>query len=1433
MLTVKQNVLIAFTSLVLVTAYGQPTPDLPAPAYPGGGKINYVRSWDAFAPLTNKDTVMAGDVERARQVTQYFDGLGRPIQTVIKKGSPLLGDIVLPNRFDEFGRETNKYLPYTIDSASDGSFKTDPFLAQTGYYSANFGDSYSYAKTFFELSPLNRPTNVNPPGENWTGAYRGTTMEYLFNTVADSVRKWTISSNQPATSIRYGSGQLEKTVTMDEHGKQLIEYRDAQGKVILKKVQLDSSPAGAHIGWLSTYYVYTDLNELAFVIQPKAVEQLINNSWAFGTNTLNELCFQYSYDERHRMISKKIPGAGIVYMIYDARDRLVMTQDSMLRAAHKWMYMLYDVLDRPTITGLITDNTYYNDAAHHRSLAQTSISYPNPASFTDYQLTKTFYEDYSWRSGEGSPLSATRSSSYDSYFIGTSNIVWPYPQDAAVQTSRLRGLQTGTKTRILNSSTFLYTVPFYDENGLVVQAQSTNITGGTDIMLTQYSWAGQPLINIAKQEKAGINAQTSIVLTKPSYDVQWRLLKTEKKISNTRVNSGSMPGSWTTISENAYDEQGLLKMKELGNEPLDSLKYEYNMRGWMLGMNRDYVKDTLSTSHWFGFDLGYDKTSFTVNGTSLSYTAAQYNGNINGMLWRSTGDDMLRKYDFTYDAVNRLTGADFNQLNANSFTKAAGIDFSVSGLSFDVNGNILSMKQKGWKLGGSVTIDSLQYGYTSNSNKLYYVTDGTNDVATYLGDFKEITNNTSQDYSYDGNGNLIADENKDIGYIRYNYLNLPDSIDMSGRGNVTFTYDALGNKLRKTFFAIGQITTAPDVTTTLTYVNGFSYESKYAVIYITGSPIIVTDYKDTLLYIPTEEGRARVIADSSAIVYDYFIKDHLGNVRMMLTEQKDTTFYPAATMETASATVEESIYSNLLITRKDPPVDYPANTPSGNAKVAKVTPNPCFGNNCSMIGPAMTLKVMAGDKFDVTVDYWYKTYGATPGTPSTDIITVLQSFLNTAIGTLPGSKSGPIELGSASAFLPGASSFLTNQAGGGNSLKPWAFLNWVLFDEQFNYVAGSSGFQQVEDNDLFSTITETDKLITKNGFLYIYVSNTTANIDVYFDNLKVNHIKGPLLEETHYYPFGLRMDGISSKAAMALGNKFQYNGKEKQEKEFGNAGLDWYDYGARMYDNQIGRFNMIDPKAGKYWSESPYDYVGNNPIRRTDPNGMEWDEKAKKEIDGINKKIDKKISQIDKEISKVSESNKDANGNATYNETEQEAVDELNSRKNNLIEAKSEIKQMGDDKDHVYSLNAKKGISAGNISADPKNLKNVAITYKKGDFANQLHEMKHGFQVTEKLMTLAADGTATVTAGTKMAAQAIEVQAYQRQLSYAGSLGFSLLPQAGADPKAALNNKLGLLGTANQINTPFTATRLSNITLDLIPRIMTSAIGNTKLYPEY
>jgi RHS repeat-associated protein len=93
---------------------------------------------------------------------------------------------------------------------------------------------------------------------------------------------------------------------------------------------------------------------------------------------------------------------------------------------------------------------------------------------------------------------------------------------------------------------------------------------------------------------------------------------------------------------------------------------------------------------------------------------------------------------------------------------------------------------------------------------------------------------------------------------------------------------------------------------------------------------------------------------------------------------------------------------------------------------------------------------------------------------------------------------------------------------------------------------------------------------------------------------------GNLIQEDSFYPFGLTMNGLSYPTVPTdANNLYLYNGKELQE----DFNLDWYDYGARMYDPQLGRFHTVDPKAEKFVFQSPYVYAGNDPIRNIDVNG--------------------------------------------------------------------------------------------------------------------------------------------------------------------------------------------------------------------------------------
>jgi RHS repeat-associated protein len=500
------------------------------------------------------------------------------------------------------------------------------------------------------------------------------------------------------------------------------------------------------------------------------------------------------------------------------------------------------------------------------------------------------------------------------------------------------------------------------------------------------------------------------------------------------------------------------------------------------------------------------------------------------------------------------------------------------------------MQQKGVQINSSTVIDHLVYSYLqpgSWSNKLANVIDNSGNTAP-LGDYQQGTN-TGNDFFYDGNGNMIVDSNKNTEGIVYNILNLPQMVPMKGKGTISYVYDANGSKLEKLVVDSTVSQTSPLKDTTL-YSGIFVYNN------------------DSLQYIGHEEGRIRPklinptegwVSSNIEYVYDYFIKDHLGNTRMVLSEETEQDSY-VATMEPQNATLENELFDSVASTQYPKPAGFDSDT--ANHYVSMLDASSSGGTR---IGPMIILKVMAGDTVTASTYCWYNTPVQAPTGPS---------LLSSLVPALAG---GSVAVSSERllAEQPAIDNILTSNLPAFLSYKdgkyvntsPKAFLNWALFDDRFNYVTG--GVTQVpviaSGNPSVAITANTPVSIPKNGYLYVYVSNESPQ-SVYFDNVSIQDHRGPLLEENHYYPFGLTMGGISDKALKPdyAENNYRYNGKELQHQEFSDGtGLEKYDYGARMQDPQIGRWWTLDPLAGEFSGSSPYSYTSNNPIRYIDPDG--------------------------------------------------------------------------------------------------------------------------------------------------------------------------------------------------------------------------------------
>jgi RHS repeat-associated protein len=1271
-----QKLLILASMIVPCSIYAQRTVPAPYNAVP----VSYVRTWTLTTPETDAAKIhVQTPIDKAQMISQYLDGLGRPIQMVVKKGSivtstdnaPMTSnglDLVTSVDYDALGRPQFEYLPFVANDAGgntsvrDGLFKQNPFEQQAAFYDdANPANPlkgqeevYFYGQTKYEASPLSRPLEKYAAGNSWMGSeadvnpanHHSVKTRYLANSAADAVHIWKVTdpstlgnfgvcSTSTLSSGFYAVGELVKTIIEDEKGKQVIEFKDKAGLVVLKKVQLldaayDDGTGNDNAGWLNTYYIYNDLNLLCCVIQPEGVRLLTQHDWDLSYSSgvlLNEQCFRYAYDARGRVILKKVPGAASVYMVYDQRDRLVMTQDGNLRQSgnEKWLITLYDERNRPVGTGLWSNTSTW--ATHAAAAASSSgYSYPFlssnvPSSGWEW-TSRTHYDDYSGIPGS---LSSTLNTGvYAGYFTTTYSAA-PLYAEQLIASSYTNGLVTWTETKVLGTaSQFLASVNIYDGKGRVIQVQSQNITGGVDIASTQYDFSGRVVATHLRHQKQGGATQTYDVGSRNGYDVLGRILNLEKNINAT---------GWKVISATQYDAMGKRSKKMLGDDPenpgspLESLSYDYNIRGWMLGMNRDYLQDQGGAR--FGFELGYDKRQSATDGyLTDTYAAAQYNGNIGGMIWKSAGDNQKRKYDFSYDNLNRLMKADFTQYTG-GWNQTADVKYDMQmgngtdpTTAYDANGNILQMWQKGLKLGCSDWIDKLQYSYYTASNKLQAVQDLITSPQG-LGDFTD-KNTTSTDYGYDVNGNMITDLNKRLngatgidqfsgGAISYNYLNIPELVnvkkdDATDKGSITYTYDAAGTKLKKTTTELAVAvpfngsTITSDIITTTTYIGGFTYESKDYV----STGLNSLDYTDRLQFIAHEEGRVRPKAGQTpAWVFDYFIKDHLGNVRMMLTEEEQGIAYQA-TMETAAQNDEQQLFSGIAEMQYDKSNVPGFDNNSSNQKVSRLYAS---SSTDKRMGPAIVLKVMAGDRFKISVKGWYA-----PGTDAStqsgmpDIVNLLTTAIS---GSIPaGSNHTGVEVAGSGVLVSPIQTFLGFDQPTPASSVPKAYLNYmVLDDEQFLLVDDNHGavpLPQITTGMSAQLMAAADGGmidVKKNGYLYVYLSNESKG-SVYFDDLQVEHVRGALLEETHYYPFGLTMAGISSKALGSVANRYKFGSKEFQSNEFfDNSGLDQYDFGARMYNQQIGRWHNCDPLADKYLIMSPYSSMANDPVRFIDPDG--------------------------------------------------------------------------------------------------------------------------------------------------------------------------------------------------------------------------------------
>jgi RHS repeat-associated protein len=812
--------------------------------------MNYIRQ---FTPIHDHKTISIPshnglDYSKWAENITYYDGLGRKIQQLVVKGSPVNTDIIQPIVYDDLGRLKRSYLPYAIAQSSDdgpGGFRPDVITEQLSSYNYFYPEEedITYAEKGFDGSPLNRVMKQSAPGKLWKPE-SGHEVEFQYGTNnGTEVFLFSVtSSNQLKKEGCYAEKKLYKTSTIDEDENETIEYKDLQGRLVMKK-----SYGGGD--WLKTYYVYDDFGLLRYVLPPLSTSNVPSGTTPQTFDNQAEwilnLCFYYEYDARKRMILKRLPGADPIYLVYNKRDQLVLTQDGNLRNNNDWLFTKYDVFNRDVMTGkyhhtinlnqyqmqsLVNANSnFFEEVNLSFEHGYTNDAYPNITSAGCEIYSVTYYDNYDYVS------------QFSGYGFQSGEISFMYPL-----ATNTKGQVTAIKTKILPNSEitlesgleYIKNANYYDKYYRLIQTITDNHLDGLDIVSNKINFTGDILLT-KKNHNNG--SESIIVQNEFEYDNGKRLIKTKHKINDV---------SWLTVSEQKYDELGRVKRKHLhggSNNSLQTVNYKYNIRDWLTDINNTA-------------QLGSDK--FALNLGYISGTYPQYNGNISSMGWKSAmfADNT---YNFNYDGVNRITTAEYS-----------GTGSYNTSYDYDKNGNLefLSREGKLSERSDYALIDELSYNYTGTGNQLKSVND-INDSDHQNNGFSDNSSFSTDEYTYDDNGNMITDFNKDLTISQYNYLNLPQQIsnNTDATNEINYLYDATGIKLRK------QTKINNALEKTVDYIGNFVYEN------------------NELRYILTNIGRVMVNSNKT-YEYQYFLKDHLGNTRITFNENgeviQEDSYYP-------------------------------------------------------------------------------------------------------------------------------------------------------------------------------------------------------------------------------------------------------------------------------------------------------------------------------------------------------------------------------------------------------------------------------------------------------------------------------------------------------------------------------------------------------------
>jgi RHS repeat-associated protein len=797
---------------------------------------------------------------------------------------------------DDFMGDVTYDAPSTVDSSTSGYYD---------YYSDNNADKtiassqgYPYAIVHYKEDGSGRPLESSAPGKELSMG-SDHTITYKYNadlgTLSDLIPNeltYILGDETPFQN------KLNKTILTDANGVKTVSYTNSQGQTIATALMSTTTISGLDKlntadyqnpdpgvtgeEYHYTLFYYDRAGHLVKTVSPKGVSNTVANIQDHPTH---EFETEYDYNFLGQMLRKLTADGGETFLYYDDLSRLRYSRDARQKEEGSFSYIKYDELGRVVESGqcsgiALTDE----EALQYNNI--NSLTYPDDAYTKErtYVVYNTSVKTISLKNA-AKTISINKSQTFL-----RNRISYTYTDP------------DGDATTIDGS----YTYYSYDPHGNVIWIVQ-NVQGlGEKTIEYDYDVIGNRVKMLMYNR--GSDEQ---FFQRYTYDADGRIINLETSTDSVM---------WEKDATYNYYTHGPLKRVQIGEDKLQGVDYTYTLSGTLKAINHpslntsiDPGMDGLSTSSnslvtadAFGYSLQYYENDFyrkdsklNANTSNEYYIKPNFSLYNNSIVAATTGmastaetaslihNGKMTAHKYIYDATYQLKADSFYYNNSSttvSWAKPVKNDYS-STFKYDDNGNLASLNRLGYSSSTiNSSMDKLDYNYSASSNKLDFIVDNAGSTASYTTD---LESQSTGNYDYDAAGNLTQDLQEGISNIEWNVQNKIETVNKTNGEKIEYAYDAAGKRIMK------KLINADGTTASYTY---YVYDGNGQLVTLyTADANNVINAKEYSMLAGGKIGTYQTDATANPFRKRtlgkryYELKDHLGNVRVVIKDIKNST----------------------------------------------------------------------------------------------------------------------------------------------------------------------------------------------------------------------------------------------------------------------------------------------------------------------------------------------------------------------------------------------------------------------------------------------------------------------------------------------------------------------------------------------------------------